>query len=72
MTRDQEFIVKTVIGLVMLSVLGTCTYLVAVTVLWLSPGSNALAASSAGAFFLVGFIYIGSWIGRQVGQWLDK
>ena len=72
MTRDQEFVVKMVIGALMLSALSAATYLVAMLVLWVSPGNDTIAAASAVAFFLVGFIFALSWTKRQVDQWWER
>jgi hypothetical protein len=72
MTPGQEFVIKTIIGAVMLSALSSATYLVAIAVLWLSPKNYAVSAAIAAAFFLAGFIYVAWWMNRQVGQWWNS
>ena len=69
MRPAQEFIVKMAIGVVALSVVTTAAYLVMMLVVWTLPGNYAAAALSYLAFFLVGFVYVVSWMRRQFIQW---
>jgi hypothetical protein len=66
------FVVKIVTGAVMLAVVSTATYLVAVVATSLSGGNYSIGALAAVAFFLVGLIFVVSWMNRHAKQWWNR